>query len=73
MTGGGPGTMALAEKVSDAWINFARKGNPGHAGLPNWPAFSKETKPTMVFDNQCELKTNFDDAQVEAGKNNTGS
>ena len=72
MTGGGPEPMALAEKISDAWINFARKGDPNHAGLPKWPAFSKETKPTMVFDNQCELKTNFDDAQVEAAKDFSG-
>jgi para-nitrobenzyl esterase len=68
MTGGGPGPMALAEKVSDAWINFARHGNPSHSGLPQWPAFSKDTKATMVFDTQCELKKGYDDAQVEAAR-----
>jgi para-nitrobenzyl esterase len=72
MTGGGPIPMQLSERISDAWINFARKGNPNHPGLPEWPVFSKDTKPTMVFDNQCELKKNFDDEQVEAARENSG-
>lgn len=73
MTGGGPIPMELAGRVSDAWINFARKGDPNHAGLPKWPAFSKETKPTMVLDTHCELKTNYDDAEFEAAKNHIGA
>ena len=54
--------MALAAKVSDAWINFARNCNPNHSGLPQWPTFSTETVPTMVFDNTCEVKHNHDEA-----------
>jgi para-nitrobenzyl esterase len=72
MTGGGAEPMALAEKVSDAWINFARKGDPNHAGLPRWEAFSKEAKSTMVLNTQCELKKNLDDAQVEAASEFNG-
>ena len=62
MTGGGAVPMALSAKMADAWINFARNGNPNHADLPNWPAFSSETVPTMVFDNTCEVKQNHDGA-----------
>ena len=29
------GSRELAAKVSDAWINFARKGDPNHPGLPS--------------------------------------
>lgn len=65
-TGGGPEPMELAERVCDAWINFARKGDPNHPGLPKWEAFSKDTKPTMVLDTKCELKKNLDDAELEA-------
>jgi para-nitrobenzyl esterase len=60
LTGGGPGPRELAAIVSDAWIYFARFGNPNHAGLPNWPAFSKESCPTMIFDTQCQLQNNPD-------------
>jgi para-nitrobenzyl esterase len=73
MTGGGPEPMALAEKISDAWINFARKGNPNHPGLPEWPAFSPDAKQTMVLDTHCEVRNNYDQAQVEAAKGNTGA
>jgi para-nitrobenzyl esterase len=60
LTGGGPGPRALAANVSGAWLHFARSGNPNHAGLPKWPAFSAESCPTMIFDTQCELRDNPD-------------
>ncbi len=49
MTRGGPEVKALAGKVSDAWIAFARTGDPNHPGLSHWPAFDKTTRSTMVF------------------------
>ena len=59
-TGGTPEARALAARVSDAWINFARTGNPNHSGLPEWPPFTPGRVPTMVFDNTCEVKNNHD-------------
>jgi hypothetical protein len=47
-----------AATISDAWINFARKGDPNHRGLPPWPAFATDKVPTMCFDKTCEVKTN---------------
>jgi len=66
MTGGGPGPRALAAKVSDAWINFARHGNPNHSGLPHWPAFSADKCPTMIFNTECVMKDNPDGAERES-------
>jgi para-nitrobenzyl esterase len=60
MTGGTAEARELGGKVSDAWINFARKGDPNHSGLPKWPVFSAGKAPTMVFDKTCELKTDPD-------------
>ena len=55
MTGGGADAMALADKVSDAWIAFARTGNPNTPKLPNWPAFNAKDRPTMVIDNVSKV------------------
>jgi para-nitrobenzyl esterase len=63
MTGGGPGPRALAGKVSDAWISFARNGDPNHSGLPHWPSFTAEQCPTMIFDTECVMKNNPDGAE----------
>ena len=55
MTGGGQRAQALADKVSGAWLNFARSGNPNHADLPHWPAVAPDKAPTMIFDDTCKL------------------
>lgn len=60
MTGGGADARALAAKVSEAWIAFARKGDPNHAGLPKWPAFTVDKPAAMIFDNKCEVKNDPD-------------
>jgi para-nitrobenzyl esterase len=56
LTGGTPEALALGGKMCDAWINFARHGNPNHKGLPNWPAFTPDKCQTMIFDSQCVVK-----------------
>ena len=60
MCGGGAKAQVLADKVSQAWINFARKGNPAHAALPAWPAYNEKNTATMHFDNSCSLKPQLD-------------
>ena len=60
MTGDTSEARELAAKVSDAWIHFARTGNPNHPGLPEWPAFTPDLEPTMVFDTKCEVRYNYD-------------
>lgn len=59
-TGGGDAAFALADKMSSAWINFARSGNPNHDRLPDWPAFTSDTGATMIFDNTCVVRNNHD-------------
>ena len=52
-TGGGPTAAALAAKMSDAWIAFARSGDPNHAAIPKWSPYEQGNRSTMVFDNEC--------------------
>jgi para-nitrobenzyl esterase len=56
LTGGLPEALDLSTKISEAWVRFARHGDPSHAGLPLWPAVAERKAPTMVFDTQCALK-----------------
>lgn len=60
MTGGTKEAVALAAKMSQAWVSFARTGNPSHKGLPNWPAYNATNTATMHFDNQCVVKPQLD-------------
>ncbi len=59
-TGGTAEARELGGKVSDAWINFARHGDPNHSGLPKWPAFNAQAGPVMTFDITCEVKNDPD-------------
>jgi para-nitrobenzyl esterase len=60
-----PTAKALAAKTSDAWIAFARSGDPNHSGLPKWPAYTPTQRPTMVLDNTCHV---VDDPGSQARK-----
>ena len=55
MTGTGADRYALAEAISEAWVSFARTGNPSHKGLPSWTPYNPTTWPTMVFGAQVAL------------------
>jgi len=56
LSGDSPTRFALAEKMSRAWLAFARTGNPNHEGIADWPPYSIERRPTMMFDNQCRVE-----------------
>jgi para-nitrobenzyl esterase len=60
MTGGGKDAYELADKMSQAWINFAKVGNPNHKGLPTWPAYNATNTATMHLDNTCVVKPQLD-------------
>jgi para-nitrobenzyl esterase len=62
-TGGAPAGLALQDKVSRAWINFARTGNPNQPGL-EWKPFTVDGQQTMVFDTVSESCALRDDKLV---------
>jgi para-nitrobenzyl esterase len=54
-TGDAPAGYALQDKVSQAWINFARTGNPSQPGLA-WKPYTAADPETMVFDVVSECR-----------------
>jgi len=53
MVGNGPERQPLADKMSAAWVAFARSGNPNHKGIPDWKPFDTDRRATMIFNNRC--------------------
>jgi para-nitrobenzyl esterase len=49
MSGIGEEQQKIADMMSEAWLAFARSGNPNHAGLPAWPEYGEE-RAVMLFD-----------------------
>ena len=47
--GNGDAPQTLAEQMSEAWLAFARTGNPATPALPDWPAYEPGRRATMVF------------------------
>ncbi|HYQ59236.1 MAG TPA: carboxylesterase family protein [Draconibacterium sp.] len=65
LTGGGKDAYELADKISSAWINFVKTGDPNCKELPKWPAYTPENGATMIFDNKCEVKYKFDQKLID--------
>lgn len=47
--GGGTEHVELAATTMDAWLAFARNGNPATDALSSWSLYDKETRSTAVF------------------------
>lgn len=48
-------TKLMADNMANAWLAFARKGDPNHAGLPQWPTYDVAKRPVMLFDAPAKL------------------
>jgi para-nitrobenzyl esterase len=65
LTGNTPQAQQTADQMSDAFIAFARTGNPNHKGIPSWTPYQLDKRATMVFDAKSEL---VDDPRGEERK-----
>jgi len=46
----GPGAQPMADQMSEAFLAFARTGDPNCRAIPRWEPFSLARRQTMVFD-----------------------
>ena len=49
MTGDSPDAQQMGAIMSSMCIQFARTGNPNHAGLPHWRPYTLKDRATMCF------------------------
>jgi len=60
-TGNTEEAWKLSDKMSSAWLNFVKTGNPNVEGvLPKWEPYTAENGATMYFDNECKIVNNHD-------------
>ena len=57
LTGDTREAQITADQMSDAFIAFARSGNPNHGGLPRWKPYELDDRQTMVFDAESHLES----------------
>jgi para-nitrobenzyl esterase len=55
--GSGPDALRLSEITMDAWIAFAKRGDPSHRRLPGgrWPRYQVRDRATLTLDRSCAL------------------
>lgn len=58
--GGGPVVDRLANEMSNAWIDFARTGDPNGRGVPRWPRFTAQQPATLIFDTRSAARIGHD-------------
>ena len=57
--GGGEEARRIEDAMSQAWINFARTGDPSTEEM-EWPAYTREEGATMMFDTVQEVVYHHD-------------
>src|SRR5581483_6120839 len=55
LEGNGPGVAEASKNMSSYWTSFARHGHPQAQGLPIWPRYELEHRPTMLINTQCQV------------------
>ena len=66
LVGTGDAPRSLERQMSDAWLAFARTGDPNTEELPAWPRYDAKRRATMVFDTTSRVVDDPDRAIREA-------
>lgn len=53
--GSGPDADKLSECIQEAWIAFARTGDPSCESIGKWPVYGKN-RATMILDKDCHVE-----------------
>ena len=65
MIGDAAAAQDVADQVSEAWISFARHGDPNARGLPFWPEVTTDNVVAMHFNHVSTVDDEYFDAEGE--------
>ncbi len=54
---GQPWPDDLSSRMHRAWISFVHTGDPNHTGIPDWPRYDTENRPTIEFGESSQVLT----------------
>jgi len=55
----------VSRAMADAWVQFARTGNPNGTGLSQWPAYRSPDYPVLDFGDRVTVRSNAQSPQVD--------
>jgi para-nitrobenzyl esterase len=56
IAGNTPEARRMAEAVGSTIAAFAKTGDPNCDKVPNWPAYDRAARATMIFDTECRVE-----------------
>ncbi len=57
--GDGLEAQHVADQMSETWLAFAHRGDPGNAAIPQWPSYTPGRRASMVFDVNSNVVENY--------------
>ncbi len=64
--GKGADAKTLCERTMDAWLNFAKSGDPNHKNIPKWPVYDQDKRATMIIDKEFKVVNGYRDKERSA-------
>jgi para-nitrobenzyl esterase len=46
----------MVDRLSAAWVAFAKTGDPNNEKMPHWPSYDTTTRATMIFDDDTRVE-----------------
>lgn len=66
LLGTGPELDAISDLTMNAWVAFARTGNPNHSGIPDWAPYSTADRGTMLLSDAPRFVSDPPGPELEA-------
>ncbi|MGH9208213.1 MAG: carboxylesterase family protein, partial [Acidimicrobiales bacterium] len=66
LVGAGDKAWELSGLMQEAWLAFARQGDPNGGTLPPWPAYEASEQATMILGETCSVRDDPYRAQLVA-------